>query len=491
MRCASARRNHPPEQLPVKSSGGRFDATKKNDEQMNTIGRYEICGRLGRGGMSTVYKAKSPITGRIVALKVLKPRDEIFEDLVGWQKLSELFIEEAKIMGSVTHDHIAKVIDADFEDETPFIALEYFSHSIGDFIGEAYRVEDDTRIISIPRSFLYMVQALKGLERLHFAGIVHRDIKPYNLMITNDDRVKIIDLGLSRVRGEESLTVPGMQVGSPYYAAPEQMRSPEGADGRADLFSLGVLLYRMLTGKLVEMRRGGFKQPSGFNQNLDKRWDRFLSRALQVEPADRFSTALEMRLSLESLFDEWKTSSAAQCVLPDQSGTSDEYMAKDQHDHRKLRSEPARVMYKEIRQKLGLDELFRPLHYRRNRLQPVNQLLLYDPSTDLHWQRQGSGYTLDWQQAHSYIDHLNEDRFAGRDNWRLPTIDELLAILRPPTIERDICLDPSFAPTIHWLWSADHCTRKQAWMADIVETYFGRQDRDGSASVCAVSSGNR
>ncbi len=455
---------------------------------MNTIGRYEICGRLGRGGMSTVYKAKSPITGRIVALKVLKPRDEIFEDLVGWQKLSELFIEEAKIMGSVTHDHIAKVIDADFEDRTPFIALEYFSHSIGDFIGEAYRVEDDTRIISIPRSFLYMVQALKGLERLHFAGIVHRDIKPYNLMITNDDRVKIIDLGLSRVRGEESLAVPGMQVGSPYYAAPEQMRSPEGADGRADLFSLGVLLYRMLTGKLVEMRRGGFKQPSGFNQNLDKRWDTFLSRALQPEPADRFSTALEMRLSLESLFDEWKTSSAAQCVLPDQRGESDEYPGKDKHGHSQLRSEPARVMYKEIRQKLGLDELFRPLHYRRNRLQPVNQLLLYDPSTDLHWQRQGSGYTLDWQQAHSYIDHLNVDRFAGRDNWRLPTIDELLAILRPPTIERDICLDPSFAPTIHWLWSADHCTRKQAWMADIVETYFGRQDRDGSASVCAVSS---
>ncbi len=220
---------------------------------MNSIGRYQICGRLGRGGMSTVYKARAPITGRIVALKVLKPRDEIFEDLVGWRKLTELFVEEAKIMGSITHDHIAKVIDADQEADTPFMALEYFSHSIGDFIGEAYQVETDTRVISIPRSYMYMVQALKGLERLHFAGIVHRDIKPFNLMITNDDRVKIIDLGLSRVRGEASLAVPGMQVGSPYYAAPEQMRSPEEADGRADLFSLGVLLYRMLTGRLVEL----------------------------------------------------------------------------------------------------------------------------------------------------------------------------------------------------------------------------------------------
>jgi serine/threonine protein kinase len=453
---------------------------------MNTIGRYEICGRLGRGGMSTVYKAKAPITGRIVALKVLKPRDEIFEDLVGWQKLCELFIEEAKIMGSVTHDHIAKIIDADHDGDTPFIVLEYFSHSIGDFIGEAYRVEDDTRIISIPRSFMYMIQALKGLERLHFAGIVHRDIKPYNLMITNDDRVKIIDLGLSRVRGEESLAVPGMQVGSPYYAAPEQMRSPEGADSRADLFSLGVLLYRMLTGKLVEMKRGGFDPPSAFNQNLDSRWDDFLFRALQPRPEQRFSTALEMRLALESLNDEWRMSSAAQCLLEDEPVANGERPAGPAP----LRSEPARVMYKEIRQKLGLDELFRPRFYQHHRLQPISRLLLYDPQTDLHWQRQGSGYTLDWKQAHRYIDHLNRDGFAGKDDWRLPTIDELLTILRQPTVERDICLDPSFAPIIHWLWSADHCTRKQAWMADIVETYFGRQDLDGSASVCAVSSGS-
>jgi serine/threonine-protein kinase len=437
---------------------------------MNSIGRYEICGRLGRGGMSTVYKARAPITGRIVALKVLKPRDEIFEDLVGWRKLTEMFVEEAKIMGSITHDHIAKVIDADEEADTPFMALEYFSHSIGDFIGEAYRVEADTRVISIPRSYLYMIQALKGLERLHFAGIVHRDIKPFNLMITNDDRVKIIDLGLSRVRGEASLAVPGMQVGSPYYAAPEQMRSPEAADGRSDLFSLGVLLYRMLTGR--------------FNSGLDGRWDDFLLKALEPEPDNRFSTALEMRLALENLFAEWQSSSAAACGLYQPAAAE---MADTSPMSRSIRTEPVRIMYKEIRQKLGLDGLFRPRHFTRHRLQTISPLLLFDQHTGLHWQRQGSGYTLDWQQAHHYVDYLNEERFAERNDWRLPTTEELLTILRAPTVERDICLDPSFAPAIHWLWSADHCTRKQAWMADIVETYFGRQDRDGSASVCAVS----
>ena len=112
---------------------------------------------------------------------------------------------------------------------------------------------------------------------------------------------------------------------------------------------------------------------------------------------------------------------------------------------------------------------------------------VHDRHTGLHWQRQGSGYTLDWQQAHTYIDYLNEQKFQGKSTWRLPTMEELLTILRPPTVERDICLDPSFAPTIHWLWSADYCNKKQAWMADIVESYIGRQDLDGTASVCAVS----
>lgn len=131
---------------------------------MNSIGRYEVCGRLGRGGMSTVYKARAPVTGRIVALKILKPRDDIFEDLVGREKLREIFLEEARIMGRITHDHVAKVIDCDDHEGTPFIVLEYFSHSLGDFIGEAYKVEQDSRIVSVPRTCLYIRQSLRGLN---------------------------------------------------------------------------------------------------------------------------------------------------------------------------------------------------------------------------------------------------------------------------------------------------------------------------------------
>lgn len=448
---------------------------------MNRAGRYEICGRLGRGGMSTVYKARAPITGRVVALKILRPRDEIFVDLVGEERLKEIFIEEARIMGGITHDHVAKIIDCDEHEGVPFIVLEYFSHSLGDLIGEAYRVELESREVSVPRTYLYMSQTLKGLERLHFAGIVHRDIKPYNLMITNDDRVKIIDFGLSRVRGEEKMAIPGMQVGSPYYAAPEQEEDPTRADGRADLYSLGVLMYRMLTGRLVDPRQEKVELPSRLNSNLDAEWDGFLLQALALKREQRFTDALQMRVALEQVYLNWKITSAKSCLVPGDERKEGRQTAAD------VSSEPSRIMYKEIRQRLDLDELFRPTRFFDHRLNIVNPLLLHDPVTGLYWQRNGTGFTLNWQQAKEYVAYLNEVRFQGRSTWRLPTTAELVTVLRSPTVQRDFCVGPHFEPTIHWLWSSDHCTKKAAWIADIVESHIGRLDMDGTASVCAVS----
>ena len=156
------------------------------------IGKYVIQERLGRGGMSAVYKARAPINDRIVALKILLPRDPIFVDLVGEERLREIFIEEARIMGQINNEHVAKIIDYDADSDVPFIVLEYFPHSLGSFIGDSTRVKT-SRVISINMTYQYIRQTLRGLESLHFAGIIHRDIKPHNLMITNDDQIKIID----------------------------------------------------------------------------------------------------------------------------------------------------------------------------------------------------------------------------------------------------------------------------------------------------------
>lgn len=449
---------------------------------MNSAGRYEICGRLGRGAMSTVYKARAPITGRIVALKILKPRDDIFIDLVGEKRLREIFVEEARIMGGITHEHVARVIDCDEDDGVPFIVLEYFSHSIGELIGEAYQVELECREVSVQRTYLYISQTLKGLERLHFTGVVHRDIKPYNLMLTNDDRVKIIDFGLSRVRGEEKMAIPGMQVGSPYYAAPEQETSPKAADGRADLYSVGVLMYRMLTGRLVDPRQEKPPLPSALNPELDGEWDAFILKALAVNPEHRYVSALQMRVELEQVFLAWKIASEKTCLVKQERSTA--------RERSQLPSNTglSRIMYKDIRGVLGLDELFRPSSFFSHQLEAVNLLLLYDPVTKLYWQRTGTGFTLNWQQAKEYVDYLNQIAFEGRTTWRLPSTTELASVLRSPTAQRDFCIDQKFDPTLHWIWSGDHSTKKSAWIVDIIESYVGRLDMDGNASVCAVSS---
>jgi serine/threonine-protein kinase len=446
---------------------------------MKRIGRYEVVGRLGRGSMSTVYKAKAPITGRLVALKILQPRNEIYVDLVGETRLKEMFIEEAKIMGTLSHDHVAKIIDCDVYDGQPFIVLEYFAHSIGAFIGESYRVEAPSRIISAAKTKTYLEQALKGLERLHFAGIIHRDIKPFNLMLTSDDRVKIIDFGLSRVRGEDKMAIPGMQVGSPYYAAPEQAKDPRQADGRADLFSLGIMGYRMLTGHLVDYHQNKILPPSTLNPELGPRWDECILKSMAKNPDDRFATAQEMRLFVEEL---------PLAVTQECTGNDVPVMLNSSTGQKGWRTEPGRMMYKNIREQLGLDELLRPRQYVLQDFEAIGPLVAFEKKSNLYWQRRGAGFTLDWQQAKEYVQHLNATSWQGRSSWRLPTLEEVLTILNPPLHGVSCSSWPLFDTSVHWLWTSDHCTKKQAWMVDVVESFFDRLDRDGVASVCAVSS---
>lgn len=449
---------------------------------MKKIGRYTLTGRLGRGGMSTVYKARAPVTARTVALKILKPRDDIFIDLVGERRLQEIFVEEARIMGEITHDHIAKIIDCDESHGAPFIILEYFAHSVGALIGEAYVLEKPSRIISVNKAYSYIRQTLLGLERLHFAGIVHRDLKPYNLMITNDDRIKIIDFGLSRVRGEEKMAIPGMQVGSPYYAAPEQERNPRNADERADLYSVGIMAYRLITGLLVSHRQDDIAPPSSLNSDVTEAWDVFLLKSIHRDADKRFDSAQQMRLRLEELHAGWKHQSKKSCtfIASDQAGPAVAAIT--------LRSAPAIIRIRELRKSLKLDSLMRPKAYVPHRFQYKTPLLLECLDSGLLWQRKAAGFMLTWSQAHDYISYLNDRGWQGSACWRLPTTEELHTLLRPPTRERDFCFDSYFAEEIHWIWSCDTCSRNTAWTVDIKESFFQELDKDGMASVCAVTS---
>lgn len=437
---------------------------------METIGRYQVVGRLGRGGTATVYKALAPVTGRLVAIKLLRPREVLLE-LIGEEELCRTFLEEARVMGGLDHPHLARVLDCDQHQGRPFFALEFYGHSLGTVIGEAYRVESPSRPVSTGTTRHYLRQALLGLERLHFAGIVHRDIKPYNLMLTADDRIKIIDFGLSRVRGEEQGRPPGMQVGSPFYAAPEQEREPERVDGRADLYSVAVMALRMLTGQLFASRQGLEELLEGVRLTSGRDWRQWLERGLRRRPEERFADARAMRLALEA--------------LPLVEATARDLGSQKTWRPAPPRREPRRILYKDIRGELGLDELLRPWGGEAPNLVAAGPWLMRDRRTGLTWQRLGAGFPLNWREAGEYVEQLKAAREGGFADWRLPTCEELRGVLPPwPGAREQGAL--FFDPSLHWLWSCDPSTKRQAWSVDLVEGFFERLDRDGTASVCAV-----
>lgn len=447
---------------------------------MRIIGRYLIKEKLGRGGMAEVYKALAPVTNRVVALKLLKPRDDIFVDLVGMEKLREIFIEEARIMGEINHEHVAKIIDCDGSAETPFFTLEYFTHSLGSNIRDSTRVKT-SRVININLAYRYIRQTLLGLERLHFASIIHRDIKPHNLMITHNDRIKIIDFGLCKVLGEEKTAIPGMQVGSPYYTAPEQEQNPQKADERSDLFSVGVIAYRLITGRLVNHREKNTLPPSRLNTGLNGVWDDFLLKSIQKNRRQRYQSAYEMRLHLEEIYEKWKRKSEKNSNL------AIDNEANPQADHKTLRDEPIYIKPRQLQEISNLDSLMRPQNYTNHRFECIGNSLIEDLDAGLLWQREGAGFPLNWNKACEYIDYLNRIEWRGYYRWRLPTVEELSTLLCPPTRMREFCFGSHVLCDIHWIWSCDSCTRKKAWCMDILDSYFQELDKDGMATVCAVA----
>ncbi|MCU0614498.1 MAG: serine/threonine protein kinase, partial [Desulfobacterales bacterium] len=179
------------------------------------IGRYEVCGMLGRGGMSRVYKVKVPVIGKIAALKIMSP-DPLLAKLMDTAKLNELFISEAVIMAGLRHANIVDVWDFDEADGNLFYIMDYYCNNLGIIIGETYRTEQPSRVIRLDKAIHYISQILAGLARLHHAGIIHRDIKPFNILVTEQDTIKISDFGLSKLRGETFGGPRNLNVGSPF-----------------------------------------------------------------------------------------------------------------------------------------------------------------------------------------------------------------------------------------------------------------------------------
>jgi serine/threonine protein kinase len=214
-----------------------FLAPSQAVDELGRLGKYRVLKVLGHGGMGVVFKAEDPKLKRSVAIKAMLPT------LAASASAGKRFLREAQAMAAVKHDHIVTIYQVDEERGIPFLAMEFLS---GEPLDERLDREGKLPLAEVLRIGREIAE---GLEAAHATGLIHRDVKPANVWLEAPrDRVKILDFGLARASSRDaSLTQEGMIMGTPAYMAPEQARG-EAVDSRCDLFSLGCVLYRMLTG---------------------------------------------------------------------------------------------------------------------------------------------------------------------------------------------------------------------------------------------------
>ena len=283
------------------------------DEILN--GKYRLVRQMGAGGMGAVYEAQEVPSGRRVAVKVISTGDETCD-----RALVGRFHREAKATMSIDTDHIVRVFDTgnDAASDQPFMVMEYL---VGEDLAQAFK-----RLGPLPpdTALRIVAQACVGLEKAHAARVVHRDIKPANLFIAEKEGggliVKVLDFGIAKIKMDQanitdskSLTRTGSMVGSPLYMSPEQVRGSKSIDHRADIWSMGVVLYQALSGRTPnqdiealgeliiaicsELPRPVQELAPWVSPELAT----IVHRALRFEPADRFQTADEMLAALTAL----------------------------------------------------------------------------------------------------------------------------------------------------------------------------------------------
>jgi serine/threonine protein kinase len=200
---------------------------------MDKIGKYEIRDQLGRGGMGTVYRAYDPVMEREVAVKV------ILDIALDVPEIKERFYREARTAGKLSHENITIIHDVGEDKGRPFIVMEYLSGS------DLRTLLERQEPMSAMQKIDIALQICRGLAFSHSKDVIHRDVKPANIRILDDGRVKIMDFGIARL-GSSALTSTGAVMGTPYYMSPEQIQGKK-VDHRADIFSCGVLLFELFT----------------------------------------------------------------------------------------------------------------------------------------------------------------------------------------------------------------------------------------------------
>jgi tRNA A-37 threonylcarbamoyl transferase component Bud32 len=271
----------------ISSSAQRVPAPSIAELQPH-FDKLELLELVGEGGMGAVYKARHKELDRIVAVKVLTVRDEQSATF------DERFAREARAMATLTHPHIAAVYDFGKLGGWSFLILEYIE-------GQNLRQVMRSRVVEPREALRWIAQICEALQYAHEHGVVHRDIKPENILIDGAGNAKVVDFGLAKLLvkkpGEATLTGPQQSMGTWHYMAPEQYERPATVDHRADIFSLGVVFYELLTGKLPV---GAFA-PASQKLQIDVRVDEVVLKALAREPEQRYQHASEVKTDVDNL----------------------------------------------------------------------------------------------------------------------------------------------------------------------------------------------
>ena len=261
-------------------------------------GRYLVDELVGIGGMANVYKATDVSNGRIVAVKIL--RDEYVQN----GELLRRFKNESKAVALLSHPNIVRVYDVNFSDRVNYIVMEYIDGiTLKEYI-------EHKGVLDWKEAVYFTIQILRALQHAHDNGIVHRDIKPQNIMLLKDGSIKVADFGIARFARSGMHTMTDKAIGSVHYISPEQAKG-DVTDNRADLYSVGVMLYEMLTGRLPFEAESAVavaikhieevpKPPREWNPDIPAGLESIVMRAMQKDAADRYASAAEMLRDIDS-----------------------------------------------------------------------------------------------------------------------------------------------------------------------------------------------
>jgi serine/threonine protein kinase len=263
------------------------------------IGRYRVFGELGRGAMGVVYRAEDPLLNRAVAIKTIL----MSSDPATRAEYEARFQQEAKAAGGLNHPNLITIYDVGHEGDMAYMAMELLE-------GVELRGMMRSGRLELPFVLEVLAQVADGLAYAHERGVVHRDVKPGNIMIVGGRRAKVMDFGVARMRASEIQTQVGAVVGSPKYMSPEQVAG-DPIDGRSDVFSLGVMLYELAAGKppfsapdvrqyMLQIAGATPEPPSSLNPALPPMLDLIVSRALEKDPAQRYQSAADFAADLRA-----------------------------------------------------------------------------------------------------------------------------------------------------------------------------------------------